>query len=147
MPGLRFAGQEGALTLLNSTTQDELLPAAPLLSVKVNLPFELVKREFIGEKGPDYREFADGYEIEVEFEPDSADLIAAYANAILAKARGESSDQFAAQFRVAAIDDATLQITCLDIHWEGVPFDLGGRTEFLKSSLKGKGKTCKVQVV
>jgi hypothetical protein len=147
MAGFRLAGQEGALSLLNTTTQDELLPALNLLSIKANFPFELVKREYIGETGPDYREFGDGYELEVEAEPDDADQIAAYLNAITAKAQGKSQDEFAAQMRLASPDGGTLQVTFRDIHWEGLPLDLGSRTDFLKLSLKGKGKVFKVQVI
>lgn len=145
--GLRYAGQEGSLTLINSTTQDQLLPTINLESTSFGFPFELTKKQFIGKTGPTYREFADGWELEFKFEPDNADEIVAYANAVKAKAEGASTDEFAFQVRFASPDGPTLQITFRDGHFEGLPFELGGRTEFLTGTHKVKGEVYKIQTI
>lgn len=145
--GLRFAGQEGSLTLINATTQEQLLPTLNLESVTFGLPFELTKKQFIGRTGPVYREFADGWELEYKFEPDQAEEIVAYVNAAKAKAEGKSTDEFAYQVRFASPDGATLQITFRDGHFEGLPFEMGGRTEFLTGTHRSKGDVYKIQVI
>lgn len=145
--GLRYAGQEGALVLINSTTQEQLLPTLNLESTSFGLPFNLTKKDFIGDLGPTYREFPDGWECEFKFEPNEAEEVAAYVNAIKAKAEGESVDEFAIQLRFASPDGSTLQITFRDAHFEGLPFDLGGRTEFLTGTHRCKGKVYKIQVI
>lgn len=145
--GLRYAGQEGSLTLINSTTQEQLLPTINLESTSFGFPFELTKKQFIGKTGPTYREFADGWELEFKFEPDNADEIVAYANAVKAKAEGASTDEFAFQVRFASPDGPTLQITFRDGHFEGLPFELGGRTEFLTGTHKVKGEVYKIQTI
>lgn len=147
MPGLRFSGQEGSLYLLNATTGDALLEGIPIASIKGNLPFELVKKDYIGEKGPTFREFADGYEIEADLEPDDVGKLVTYINLLKAKAEGDSSTEFAVQMRVSAPDNATFQVTFFDTHFEGIPLELGGRKELLKTTLKGKGSKYKVQAL
>lgn len=147
MGALRYAGQEGSLTLINSTTQEQQLPSLNLESCSFGFPFELTKKQFIGEIGPVYREFADGYEAEFKFEPSDADEIVAYVNAVKAKAEGASTDEFAIQMRFASPDGPTLQVTFRDAHFEGLPFELGGRTEFLTGTHKVKGKTYKIQTI
>ena len=145
--GLRYAGQEGTLTLINSTTQEQLLPSLNLESCSFGFPFELTKKQFMGEIGPTYREFADGWELEYKFELDQADQVVAYVNAIKAKAEGKSTDKFAFQVRFASPDGPTLQITFRDGHFEGLPFEMGGRTEFLTSTHRAKGAPYKIQVI
>jgi hypothetical protein len=145
--GLRYAGQEGSLTLINTTTQDQLLPSIGLESTSFSFPFELTQKQFIGEIGPDYREFANGWELEFKFEPTAAEEIVAYVNAIKAKAEGTSTDEFAVQLRFASPDGSTLQVTFRDGHFEGLPFELGGRTEFLTGTHRMKGKFYKIQVI
>jgi hypothetical protein len=145
--GLRYAGQEGALVLINSTTQEQKLPSMAIESTSFGFPFELTKKQFIGELGPDYREFADGYELEFKFEPTDADEVVDYVNAIKAKAEGRSTDEFAAQLRYASPDGSTLQITFRDLHWEGLPFEQASRTDFLTGTHRCKGKVYKIQVI
>lgn len=145
--GLRYAGQEGSLTLINSTTQEQLLPTVNLESTNFGFPFELTKKQFMGDIGPTYREFADGWELEFKFEPDNADEIVAYANVVKAKAEGKSTDEFAFQVRFACPDGPTLQVTFRDGHFEGLPFEMGGRTDFLTGTHKVKGKTYKIQTI
>lgn len=144
---LRYAGQEGALTLINATTQEQLLPSIGLESTSFGFPFELTKKQFIGQIGPDYREFADGWETEFKFEPQQADEVVAYVNVAKAKAEGKSTDEFALQLRFASPDGPTLQITLRDGHFEGLPFELAGRTEFLTGTHRMKGKTYKIQII
>lgn len=145
--GLRYAGQEGSLTLINTTTQEQLLPTIGLESSSFGFPFELTKKQFIGELGPDYREFADGWELEFKFEPTNAEEIVAYVNVVKAKAEGKSTDEFAVQIRFASPDGPTLQITFRDGHFEGLPFEQAGRTEFLTGTHRMKGKTYKIQII
>jgi hypothetical protein len=145
--GLRYAGQEAALTLINTSTQDQLLPSIGLESTSFAFPFELTQKQFIGEIGPDYREFANGWEVEFKFEPTIAEEIVAYVNAVKRKAEGASNEEFAVQLRFASPDGSTLQITLRDGHFEGLPFDLGGRTEFLTGTHRMKGKFYKIQVI
>jgi hypothetical protein len=145
--GLRYAGQEGSLVLINSTSQDQLLPTIGLESTSFGFPFELTKKQFIGQIGPDYREFADGWELEFKFEPANAEEVVAYVNAIKAKAEGKSVDEFAAQLLFASPDGPTLQITFRDGHFEGLPFELSGRTEFLTGTHRMKGKIYKIQII
>jgi hypothetical protein len=145
--GLRYAGAEGSLVLMNSTTGDELMAGMPLASIKWSFPLELVKKQYIGDIGPTYREFSDGYELEAEVEPDDAEKFVAIINAVKAKAEGASSDEFAAQAKYASPSGSTFQVTFRDLHWEGIPGDMGGRTEFLKTTFKAKGKVYKVQVI
>jgi hypothetical protein len=144
---LRYSGQEGAISIIDSTTQDALIPDVNIESFSFSFPYELVKKEFIGELGPDYREFADGYEFGCKAEINNAAQFVTFVNLLKAKAEGKSADEFAAQIRMAGPDASTLQITFRDIHWEGLPFDLGSRTDFLTLDLKGKGKSYKVQIV
>jgi hypothetical protein len=143
----RFAGQEGALSLLNSTTGDQLMPDLAFESVEVSFPFEVVTKQYIGETGPDHREFSNGYEIKVKFAPTNADQLATIANAMIAKAQGKSNDEFMAQFKAASPDGGTLLITCRDIRWEGLPLNLAGRLEFLMGDLNGKGKKSKIESI
>lgn len=143
----RLAGQEGALTLINSTTQEQMMPSLFLESVTVTFPFEVVTKQFIGETGPTHRAFGNGYEVEFKIEHDNAAEVVAMANAILAKVQGLSTDEFALQTRYRNADGDVLQITLRDLVFEGIPFELGGRTDFLTSSIKAKGKTFKIQAI
>jgi hypothetical protein len=143
----RFAGQEGALSILNSTTGDQLMPDLAFESCSVKFPFEVVTKQYIGEIGPDHREFSNGFEISVKFAPTSADQLATLLNLMLAKAQGKSNDEFLAQFKAISPDGGTLLITCRDIRWEGLPLDLAGRLDFLMGELNGKGKKAKVESI
>lgn len=145
--GLRYAGQEGSLTLINATTQEQLLPSIGLESTSFGFPFELTKKQFIGRTGPDYREFADGWELEFKFEPQQADELVDYVLAVKAKAKGETTTEFAVQLRFASPDGPTLQITLRDGHFEGLPFELSGRSEFLTGTHRMKGDEYKIQII
>lgn len=147
--GLRYSGQPGesSLTLINTTTQEQLLPSMALESVTVTLPLELVEKNYIGEVGPDFREFGKGYEVEFKMAHTDAGETVALVNAIKAKAEGKSVEEFALQTRYFSPGGATYQITLRDLHFEGIPFELGGRTDFLMSTIKAKGKNYKVNVI
>lgn len=144
--GMRYAGAEGGVTLINADG-DELMPGMPVSSVKWSFPLELTKKQYIGDTGPTFREFSDGYELEVECDPDNADDFVAMINAVKDKADGANSDEFAAQAKYASPSGSTFQVTFRDLHWEGIPGDMGGRTDFLKTTFKAKGKVYKVQVI
>lgn len=137
--GLRYAGQDGTLVLLNTTTQAQLLPGLNIASINFGFPFELLKKTYIGQIGPQYREFDDGYELEWKFDVHDAGLLVAYANAVKGKARGESNLEFAAMIRYVALDAPTLQVVFRDMHWEGLPFESGGQRELLSATHRTKG--------
>jgi hypothetical protein len=148
--GLRYAGQEGTLTLLDATTQEELLASIGLESIMFAFPMELTETQFLGDnEGPEFREFPMGYELEFKFQPNDAAQLVAYANLIRDRAQGkpDSNHIFAAQVRFASPDGPTLQVTFADLHWEGLPFDMGGRTNFLTGTHRCKGKKYKIQVI
>lgn len=136
----RFAGQEGKLSVIDSTTGDEVMPDLAFESVSIGTSFEIVTKQYIGETGPDHREFANGGDIKIKFAPTSAEKLATLANLMIAKAEGKSNDEFMAQFTASSPDGGTLLATCRDIHWEGLPLDLAGRLEFLMGDLNGKFK-------
>lgn len=142
----RFAGQEGSVTVVDSTTGDALLADISVESFNVHLPFDVTKKDFIGEVGPDFREFSDGYEVELKVEHNDAAQTVDFINAIVAKARSESLDEFAASLKYVSPDGGAFRVILQDIHWEGPPLELAGRKEFLASTLKGKGKVFKVQL-
>lgn len=144
--GLRYAGAEAGLTLINGDG-DEMMAGMPLASLKWSFPLELTKKQYIGDIGPTFREFSDGYELEAEVEPDNADDFVAIINAVKAKAEGANDGEFAANAKYASPSGSTFQVTFYDLHWEGIPGDMGGRTDFLKTTFKAKGKKYKVQVI
>ena len=143
----RFAGQEAKLAIVNSTTQDPQCPDVALVSVNVTLKNELVKRDFVGETGPDYREFADGYDVEAEVELTNAAQIVTFVNALQAKAKGKSTDQFQIATKYVSPDGGSFRVVLPDVRWDSVPLNLGGRKDFLKTTLKGSGKTWKAQLL
>ena len=143
----RFAGQESKLAIVNSTTQDPIMPDIAAISMNAMLKQELVKRDFLGETGPDYREFADGFDIEIEVELTSAAQIVAFVNAMQAKAKGKSNDQFASSMKYVSPDGGSFRLAFPDVRWDTTPLNLGGRKDFLKTTLKGSGKTWKAQLL
>lgn len=143
----RFAGQESKLAIVNSTTQDPIMPDIATVSMNAMLKQELVKRDFIGETGPDYREFADGYDIEIEVELTNAAQIVTFINAMQAKAKGLSNDQFGGSMKYSSPDGGSFRLVFPDIRWDTTPLNLGGRKDFLKTTLKGSGKTWKAQLL
>ena len=143
----RFAGQESKLALVNSTTQDPILPDIAVVSMTGTLKNELVKRNFLGETGPDHREFADGYELEIEVEITDAAQIVTFINAMQAKAKGKSNDQFSASTKYVSPDGGSFRLVFPDLRWDSTPMNMGGRTDFLKTTLKASGKTWKAQLL
>ena len=144
---LRFAGQETALSLIDSTTGDALLADMAMENVKITFPFELTKMEFLGELGPDYREFGDGAEVTFKFmHTDAAQTVTA-CNAMIAKAQGKSNDEFALGTTFTSPDRGAFRVVLRDLHFEGVPLDMSGRTEFLESEITAKCKTFKIATV
>ena len=145
---LRFAGQEAVLSLINSTTGDALIPDVGVESSKVSFPLVLTKKDFFGELGPDFREFGDGFEVSFKFEHVDADSAVSMLNQILAKAQGASVDEFALSMKYVSPDGGAFRVVLLDLHFENVgDLDLGGRTDFLMSELKAKGKKFKIKKV
>lgn len=143
----RFAGQESKLVLTNSTTGDPTMPDVAVVSMTVTLKNELVKRDFIGETGPDYREFADGADIEIEVEFTNAAQLVTFENAKQAKAKGKSNDQFSAATKYVSPDGGSFRIVLPDIRWDGTPLNMGGRKDLLKGTYKGSCKTWKAQLL
>lgn len=135
--GLRFAGQEGGLTCVNSTTKEEQIPSINVESISTTIDLEKVKKQFIGRTGPAYRTFADGASFEFKIEHTDAEETAAYLNAMKAKHEGKSNDEFALQWRVESVDGGTLQITLFDLAFDPFDLTLGGRTSVLESTIKG----------
>ena len=145
---LRYAGQDAVVACMNSTTGDQMLPDMNIESISFSFPFELTKKEFIGENGPTFREFADGWEAEIKFEPNDPDQVVAWANALKAKAESASSDEFFIPLRFNSPDTGSFRVVLKDAHFElGLDGQLGGRTDFLTSTIKAKGKTYKINTV
>lgn len=145
---LRYAGQDASASCVNSTTGDQLLPDMNIESIRFGFPFELTKKEFIGETGPTFREFADGWEAEIKFEPNDSGQIVAWANALKAKAESASADEFFLALRFNSPDAGSFRIVLQDAHFEAGPEgDIGSRTEFLASTIKAKGKSYKIAEV
>lgn len=146
--GLRYSGQEASISIRNGTTRADFLVDVPVVNFNWSMPFELVKKDFIGQAGPDYREISNGYELDLEIEPNNGKDFVDFINTLRDKALGKITDEFIVQaLYEATADGVTFQVTFYDVHWEGVPGSLGGRNEFLKSSLKGKGKYMKAEVI
>ncbi len=145
----RFSGngEECSLSVLNSTTKDPICADAGLEKLTFTIPFELTKKQFIGDVGPTYREFGDGYEITFTIEHTQADQVVTLINALSARAQGSSSDEFAAGCTFKSADGGSFRLSFYDLHFEGIPLDLSGRTEFLTTELKAKGKTFKAAII
>lgn len=144
---LRYTGENGEITLLNSTTGEQLLPSMAIESFDFNFPFDLVQKDFIGNNGPTFREFADGYEFNFKLQPNNGAEVVDYVNALKAKAEGTSADEFAAQVRLKSPGLPTIQVTFRDMHFSGNPFSVGGRKEFLTLDQKTKGTNYKIAVI
>lgn len=143
--GLRFAGQEAVLSFVDTTTGDAILPDIAIASIDFDFPFELTKKEYIGEIGPDFREFADGWTAAIKFDPNNAAQFVTYVGLLKAKAEGASTDEFAIQLKFTAPDAGAFNIQLRDAHFEnGGGGSLSGRTDFLASGIKAKGKTYKI---
>ena len=140
---LRFAGQEAALTVVNSTTNDQLCPDIFLESSTVTLKIDLVQKQYMGEIGPEYREFADGAEVELKLEHTDAQQSVALLNAIVARAQGKSTDEISVAMKYVSLDAGSFRV----IRFSDIPLDLSGRKEFLMSTLKASCKTFKIAVV
>lgn len=146
--GMRFAGQEEVLSLINSTTGDPMLPDVGVEQSKVGFPLVLVKKDFLGEIGPDYREFGDGYEVSFKFQHSDADSAVSYLNQVLAKAQGASVDEFALSMKFVSPVGGTFRVVLLDLHFENVgDLDMGSRTNLMDSEMKAKGKKFKIKKV
>lgn len=144
---MRFAGQENALTLVNSTTNDQLIPDMNLESCTVTLKFDLVQKQYMGEIGPDYREFADGAEVEFKFAHNDALQSVTLLNALLARAQGKSTDEFAIASKYVSPDAGSFRVILRDLHFSDIPLDLSGRKEFLMSTIKASCKIVKIAQV
>lgn len=145
----RFAGQEGVVALVNSTSQEALLADVGVKSWNFGAPFSITEEEFIGETGPKLREFADAITLELEVSWAGAEQTANYLAAMLAKARGASTDEFQAALKYRSLTGGTFRIVLRDLHSEGVPIDTRGRKEFTNGTLRFKvePKNVKVEVV
>lgn len=145
--GLRFAGEEGVISVLNTTTGDQQMPDINIESATVTLALELTMKQFIGDLGPTFREFYNGYELELKLQPNDPAQLVAFMNAVIAKAQGLINDEFAVSFKAVSPDRGAFRVTCRDLHWDSLPLDLPSRTDFLTLTLKAKGNVCKFQTV
>jgi len=142
----RFAGQEGSLVLLDVTTNDAILPDVYIESWTFEPQVELTEKKFIGEIGPHYREFANGYSLEVKVQFNDAAQSVAWLNLMKARLEGASNDEFAAGLKYTALDLSAFRVTCRDLHLESDPMEFAGQTDFLQSTIKFKGTQYKVEL-
>lgn len=143
----RYDGQNTSLAWFNTTTKEEQIPDMKWEKCKVSFPFKLADHRFIGQLGPEFREFYDGAEAEVEFQPHVGLDYVSVHNAIKAKSQGKSNDEFSIAFELTSPDDQTIRVILLDVHFEeNLPLDLGGQQEFVTSSIKVKCQRYKVAV-
>lgn len=142
----RYSGQQASITLVNNTTQDAVLASLALVSMTFTIDIELVSRDFIGETGTDYREFANGASIEAEIELTDAGQTLAFVNAVQARAKGLANDRFSVSSEFKSVDGGNFRLIFPDVRFEGLPIALGGRKDFAKLSIKGKCKTFKAQL-
>ena len=142
----RFAGQESTLSVLDVTTGDVLIGDIALESSVVTFPFDLVKKQYMGEIGPTYRAFHDGWEAEIKVSPNDVGQIVSLANLLIAKASGASQDEIAISMKYISPIGA-FQVVLRDAASEGLPLDMGGGHDFLMTSLKFKGKIYKIAKV
>ncbi len=143
MSDTRFAGQEATLSIVNTTTGDPLIADVLLESATVTLPFDVVKKQYMGEIGPRYRMFADGWEADIKVAPTSAPQMVELANLLVAKASGLIQDEIALQMKYVSPTGA-FRIVLRDGACDGIPLDTGGGHEFLESGLKWKGQQFKI---
>lgn len=143
----RFSGIEAALSLINTTTQDAVLASLALVSMTFTPETELVKRDFIGETGPDYREFADGASVEAEIELTDAGQIVTFINALQARGKGLLNERFSISASFKSSDGGNFRLVFPDVRFESQPIALGGRKDFAKFSIKGKCKTWKAELL
>lgn len=145
MADKRFAGQEARLDLINSSTQDPLLAEVHLVSLNWTSEIELVKRDFFGRTGPVYREFADGYSVEAELELNDAAQIVLFLNFIQGRGKGLQTDTIQLSCQYVNPFGEGFRVVFPETAFEPIALNLGGRKDFLKTTLKGKGETWKAQ--
>lgn len=142
----RFAGQQGSLVLLDSTSNDAILPDVNVESWTFEPQIELTEKAFVGEVGPVFREFSKGYSLELKVEYNDAAQAVAWINLMKARLEGASSDEFAAGLKYTSLAGDAFRVTCRDLHIESNPFELGGQMDFLSGTVKFKGNQYKVEV-
>jgi hypothetical protein len=145
--GLRFAGQDASITLANLTTGAQVVPDIPIEKSTITFNMVVNKKEFLGEIGPDYREFTDGVTIDLSVEPNDAGQIVDLVSQIQAKAQGASTDQFAYSAQFTSPDGGVFRVVVPDIHWDTFALEMAGRTELASTTLKAMAKTFKIQKV
>lgn len=141
----RFAGREGVIVLLNSTTGDGILPDVNVESWTIEPLVELTEHAFTGEIGPHFRPFSKGYSLKVKVQYNNVAQFVAFYNLMKARLEGANSDEFAAGLKCRSDLGEAMRFTCRDLQPESLPAELGGQTEFLSGDLSFKGRDYKVE--
>jgi hypothetical protein len=147
MTDQRFAGQEGQLVMVNAATNEEIGAGFALEGVSLKLPFEVVKKRYFGELGPDFRAFGDGWEVEGQLVPRGAAAVVAFANLLVAKAQGLINDEMRIALKFRAPDGEAFRFVGKDAIPAGLPFDISAALEFMKLPMTWQGKLGKFEEV
>lgn len=140
----RFAGREGSLVLLNSTTGDSILGDVNIESWTVDPLVELTEHMFCGEIGPHHRAFSKGYSLKLKVQFNDVAQAVAFYSLMKARLDGANQDEFAAGLKYRNDLGQAFRITCRDMQPESLPAEVGGQTEFLSGDLSFKGRDYKV---
>jgi hypothetical protein len=125
--------------LLDATTAEQLLPDIHFESLAWSALAEVVKKRYIGQKGPAVRSFSDGYDISIKFDPNNAAALVVWVRLVLAKQNNEINDEFAAAAKFGSPNGGQFRVRFLEIQWDTQSFNLANQHELLSSDIKGTG--------
>src|SRR5260221_7404752 len=97
---LRLAGQEASVAIINVSTGDQAMPDVLSEKWSFSILSDIVQKLFIGDIGPQFRSFSNGYEGTISLQYNSAEQMVAFYNAIIAKNAGSINDIFSVSGRV-----------------------------------------------
>ncbi|HEU4411186.1 MAG TPA: hypothetical protein VFS43_38390 [Polyangiaceae bacterium] len=137
---LTFDGRGATLAVLNATTGDEKLSGMKANKFSFSIKTTKVAKAYLGDVGSDVTVFYDGYELTLDYDPNSVVALVDFTQLVLAKLRGEVQDEFVSRFRLESPDAGAFQVLFKNMQWEEPSFDQGGQQEIFTSSLKASGK-------
>lgn len=138
--GLRFSGQQAAITFLNVTDNAQVLPDLLAKNFNFTILTDMKMDEYLGQVGSEVRSQYVGYEFSCDHDPKSPITLVDFVELVLAQAQTTRVVQFAARAKFGAPDAGQFAVTFANVQWDSPAFSLGGQKEMLSNALKGKGR-------
>lgn len=142
---LRFLGQQTTMSIINTTTRDRVLQDLKFKSFGFTVLTEVKSDLYLGDVGPEVVMMFNGYEFTLEWDPSNAIQLVDFLGLIINKSKRLISDEFALRSTFSSPDGGKFASTFKDPAFDSPSFDMPGQQDFLKSSLKGKGKDIGLQ--